>query len=97
MRIFTKSIIIISSILFSSSIFAFECPPAGGPYALTGHNANGTRCVYTSDKEFQLNIQGTKLIKPNCPRPLITDPHYQDVQCHHDAIKKRCICVAVRH
>ena len=97
MKIFNKCLLALFSISFCSSLFAFECPPTGGPYALTEHNANGTRCVYTSDKVFQLNLQGTQLIKPNCPNPIMTDPHYQDIRCHHDVIKKRCICIAVRH
>lgn len=97
MMIFKKSVIALSCILFNGSLFAFDCPPVAGAYALTGHNANSTRCIYTSDKEFKLNIQGTKLIRPHCPNPVMTDPHYQDIQCHHDAIKNKCICVAVRH
>ena len=82
--------------LFSSPLYAFDCPPAGGHYALSGHDANGTHCTYTSDNAFKLDLQGTKLVKPKCPPPIITDPHYQLVECHHDAIKAKCICTTVR-
>ena len=97
MKIFNESIVAVSSLLLSGSLFAFDCPPTGGPYNLSGHNANGTSCTYTSSKDFKLDIQGKKLVKPNCPSPIMTDPNYQDIHCHHDALKGKCICVAVRH
>lgn len=83
--------------LFSGALFAFECPPAGGPYSLSGHDANGTHCTYTSVKTFKLDLQGGKMIKPKCPSPIVTDPGYRLVECHHDAIKSRCICTTVHH
>lgn len=95
MKVFNQCTMI-STLLFSGSLFAFSCPPTGGPYQLTGQNANGTRCTYTSNKDFKLDLQGKQLVKPNCPAPLMTDPNYQNIQCHHNAIKAKCICVAVR-
>jgi hypothetical protein len=91
---FNKSVVTLSAILFSGSLFA-SCPPTGGPYRLIGHNANNTRCTYESVKDFRLDIRGNKLVKPHCPDPIMTDPAYQNIQCHHDAIKAKCICVAV--
>ncbi len=97
MKLFNKSTITMATVLFSSSLLAFTCPPTGGPYHLTGHNANGTRCTYTSERDFRLDIQGGRVVKPNCPNPIMTDPHYQNIHCHHDVLKKKCICVAERH
>ena len=93
MKILNKNVITAAALLFSSSLFA-SCPPTGGPYNLTGHNANSTSCTYTSNQDFKLDIKGTKLVKPNCPDPIMTDPEYQNIHCHHDAIKHKCICVA---
>lgn len=97
MRIFNRTVVAISAVLLSGSLLAFDCPPTGGPYEKTGQSADGTNCTYTSTKDFKLDIAGKKLVKPHCPAPIMTDPHYQNIHCHHDVVKAKCICVAVRH
>lgn len=97
MKIWNKSIIAVSALLFSGTVLAFNCPPAGGPYELSGHNDDGTHCTYTSVKTFKLDLRGGKLIKPQCPAPIITDPGYRLVGCNHNALKSKCICTTVHN
>ncbi len=91
-----QSIVTVCTLLFSSALFAFQCPPERGPYSLSKHNDNGTSCTYTSDKTFKLNLKGQTLVKPQCPDPIVTDPHYRLVGCHHNAMKSKCVCSTVR-
>lgn len=97
MKMYNKSIVSVCALFFSSAVLAFECPPAGGPYSLTGHNADGTSCTYTSKQTFKLDLNGKKLVKPHCPEPIVTDPHYRLIECHHDAMKSKCVCSTVRN
>jgi hypothetical protein len=89
-----KFLLVLSSLVFGSSLFATHCPLVRA-YTVSSHNANNTRCEYRSNSASTLNIRGQQLLKPQCPRFWLTDPHFRLVHCSHNVALARCVCSIV--
>jgi hypothetical protein len=85
-----------SLLLFNGASFATSCPLVGG-YTLSSHNANNTSCVYRSNVKVKLDIRGQRVQRPNCPRFILTDPHFVLSACAHNVLLSKCVCTIVSH